>query len=379
MRLRNIDLLRGIVMVIMCIDHARDYTLFHPADPMDLSNTSLIVYVLRILAHFCAPTFILLAGISARLSGKRRTRQELSSFLLTRGAILCLLEFTLVNWAWSFNPFYKVTYLQVIWAIGISMIVLSQLVRLREIYIFMIAIILISCHNLLDGLQFAEGTPLFYIWSFLEQKNMLAITSHWSVRTTYPLIPVIGVMALGYVAGKLYTEYTPEKRSRYLKMAGFTCFGLFILFRIIIGYGDPHAVEWNNSPEYVLLSIFNVTKYPLSFNFLMMTLTGSFLFLGFTDGKSYSEKNMFVNLGQVPMFFYILHIYVLHLIALIILVCDGIKPDLINNLGGMPLDWGFPLWYLIWIVPTTVLILLPLCRKYHQLKISKKYKWTNYI
>lgn len=379
MRLKNIDLLRGIVMIIMCIDHARDYTHFHPSDPMNLVDTPFLVYILRILTHFCAPVFILLAGISARISGKRKSKIELTKFLLSRGFILCLLEITLVNWAWSFNPAYKMIYLQVIWAIGISMIVLSLLIHLKDKYILLIAVFIIVGHNLFDEVTFSQNSIMFYIWSFLLQKNVLPITEWLSVRTTYPVLPVIGIITLGYVIGKWYYDALDILRKKVLLTVGLCMLISFFILRLFIGYGDPYSFKIYDNRELTFMSIFNVTKYPLSFQFILMTLSGAFIFLGLTDRKINMPTSPIITIGQTPLFFYILHIYVIHCIALIGVLCQGITPDFVNNLGGIPSDFGLPLWYLWWIIPLTVLIIYPLSKKYLSLRQSKKYKWTSYI
>lgn len=380
MRLRNIDILRGIVMVLMCIDHARDYTIYHPADPMVLESTPFIVYIFRFFAHFCAPAFILLAGISAKLSGRKKTKKELSKYLLTRGLILCLLELTLVNWAWSFNPTYKMIYLQVIWAIGISMIALSALIYLKDRYIFMISTLVIVGHNLFDKVSFHEGTFMYYIWSFLLQKNVLPVTEFLSVRTTYPFLPVIAVMGLGYVIARFYTEKSRDYRKKIFLISGISLLVIFFLLRLVVGYGDPFGWQIYDNHFFTVMSVFNVTKYPFSLQFLLMTFGVCFIYLSLTDGKMQSSKvSLFESIGSTPMFFYILHIYVLHTLALIAMVFDGVSLNFNRYLGGIPYNLGVPMWYMWLMVAVTVVGLYVLCKKYLKLKQSKKYKWTSYI
>ena len=380
MRLRNIDILRGIVMIFMCIDHARDYTHFHPLDPMNLDNTPVVVYILRILAHICAPAFILLSGISISLQKEKKTKKELSSYLLSRGLILCLLEVTLVNWGWSFNPLYKMTFLQIIWAIGIAMIAMAFLIHIREKYIAILALIIIFGHNLFDTVHFPPHTVQYYVWSFLEQKNVLPITSFWSVRTTYPVLPVIAIMMIGFVLGNVYNKsFDPQNRKLILRSLACISFLLFLLFRMILGYGDPYSVEWSESPILSFMSLFNVTKYPMSLQFILFSLSIVTLFLAITDSIKVKDNNPIMILGQVPLFFYIFHLYVLHTIILVILMIEGVKIDLIQNLGGVPPSFGVPLWWLLWIIPLVLAILFPMCVKYRQLKFSRKYRWTRYI
>lgn len=379
MRLKNIDILRGIVMILMCIDHARDYTHFHPLDPMDLSNTPISVFILRILAHLCAPIFILLAGISAQLSGQRKTKKELSFFLFSRGLVLCILELTLVNWAWSFNPFYKLYYLQVIWALGIGMIFLSILIWLKNIYILAISLIIILGHNLLDQIHFSTNTNMYYLWSFLHERNILPITDHLAVRTTYPVLPVIAIMALGYVIGLLYTNFSDSKRRSYLLYLGEGSLILFLIFRLILNFGDPSTFVISDELGLTLMSVFNVTKYPLSLQFILFSLSFTCIFLAFSEKVNYRENNIFLTLGRTPMFFYILHLYILHSIALVSVISEGFKPNFNTELGGIPPEFGYPLWWLLWIVPFTVVLMSFFCKPYYKLKLSKKYKWTSYI
>lgn len=380
MRLRNIDLLRGVVMVMMCIDHARDYTQYHPLDPMSLDSTPFVVYILRILSHFCAPTFIILSGISISLQIEKKTKKELSRYLLTRGLILCLLEITLVNWGWSFNPFYHITYLQIIWAMGIAMIAMAFIIYIQEKYIILFALLIIFGHNLFDSVHFQANSLQFYIWSFLDQKNVLPITSNWSVRTTYPILPVVALMSLGFALGYIYRKgFDIQNRVLLLRSLACITFLLFLLFRMILNYGDPYSVEWSESPLLSLASLFNVTKYPMSLQFILLAVSVISLILSLTDSLIIKENNPLLILGQVPLFFYILHLYVLHLIILVILAIKGIKIDLVHNLGGIPPDFGVPLWWLIWIVPLALVILFPICIKYRQLKFTRRYKFTSYI
>lgn len=379
MRFQNIDILRGIVMIIMCIDHARDYTGLFPMDPMTLEDTPFWLYILRILAHLCAPTFILLAGISAAIVGCKKDKNKLSSFLLTRGFILCLLEVTLVNWGWSFNPLYSTIYLQVIWAIGISMIALAALIRLRKFLIFSICSSIIVFHNLFDGVAFSEGTVMHYIWSFLIQKNLLPIGDYFMVRTTYPILPVVAIMGLGYLVGGWYVNLDSDKRRRNLWISSILTLSIFVITRLIFKYGDPYDVDCIGDISNYIMSAINLTKYPMSFNFIMLYISVTMAILAATEGRSYKNVNFLIILGKTPMFFYIAHLYVLHLVIISYLLINGYRIDLVSYLGGVPTGVGFPAWWLLWVVPFTIVVLILPCRYYYKLKQSKKYKWTNYI
>lgn len=376
-RLTNIDMLRGVVMILMCIDHARDYTLYHPTDPMILSDIPFSVILLRFLSHFCAPTFIFLAGISIWMAGKKKDKTELSFFLLTRGAILCLLEITIVNWGWSFNPAFHTIYLQIIWAIGISMIAMSALLYLPRHILACCCIIILLCHNSFSNVQFEENSFMFYLWSFLIQKNLLPLGENIMVRTTYPVLPVMAIMGLGYIVGKWYTHFDSDKRKKYLLNTSLVMVSSFVFFRIIIGYGDSSPIDTNNGIQSYIISVMNTTKYPMSLDFILIYLSIPICILSLTDNKNFIGFT--VTLGRVPMFFYVLHIYILHLLILIWLIIHGEYIDLYKNLGGVPSDTGYPIEILLFIVPATIAILYIPCKWYYNIKRKKQYTITNYL
>ncbi len=374
-RFENIDILRGVVMILMCIDHARDYTGLYPADPIILNESPTWLYILRILAHFCAPAFIFLSGISIGISGAKKNKMDLSRFLLSRGLILVLLEVTLVNWGWSFNPLYGVTYLQVIWAIGISMMIMGAVIHLRRWMVLSIASLILLSHNLFSGISLAEGTAAHYIWSFLLQKNLLPITDSHMVRTTYPILPVLAIMMIGYWVSNWYTNLESKDRRGRLLVMGSSMLALFFVFRLVVGYGDPYPIEWDRWG----LSLINLTKYPMSLNFVLFYLSISIIFLALSEEWKFRESNLLLTLGRVPMFFYILHLYVLHSIVLIYLYFNGYTFDFVESLGSVPSGVGYPAWWLWWIIPFVVGVLIMPCRWYYKLKIDRRYKWTRYI
>ncbi len=374
-RFENIDILRGMVMILMCIDHARDYTGLFPQDPIILSESPMWLYILRILAHFCAPAFIFLAGISIGISGVKKDKTKLSKFLLSRGLVLVLLELTLVNWGWSFNPLYGVTYLQVIWAIGISMMIMSTLIHMRRWMILSIASLILLSHNLFSSVSFTEGTSSHYIWSILLQKNLLEITDGILVRTTYPILPVLAVMMLGYWVSDWYTNLESKIRRNRLLVMGSSMLAIFLFFRLAIGYGDPYPIEWDRWG----LSVINLTKYPMSLNFVLFYLSISIIFLALSEKWKFRENSLLITLGRVPMFFYILHLYVLHAIVLLYLYFNGYTLDFGESLGAVPSGVGYPAWWLWWIIPFVVGVLIIPCRWYYKLKSHRRYSWTSYI
>ncbi len=374
-RFDNIDLLRGLVMFLMCIDHAIHTTGISLKDPMIISETPTWLFVLRIFSHLCAPTFILLAGISIGISGAKKDKKELSWFLFTRGFVLCILELTIVNWGWSFNPFFGIYFLQVIWAIGIGMMAMAILIHLNRWNIFGVSVTILALHNLVDDVRFEENSVVHYVWSFLLQMNRLPIVEDLMVRTTYPVLPVIAVMALGYWMSTWFTQVQSSKRKRKLLTMSLVMFILFIFTRLIIGYGDSKPYE----SEYFIKSIFNLTKYPLSLNFVLLYLSISIAILAITENKHFKDSNVLMALGKAPMLFYILHLYVLHTIVLICVAYSGYAIDMYASFGGVPAGFALPAWSLFLTVPFTILILLPSCKSYYKLKQTRKYKWTSYI
>ncbi len=367
-RIDNIDILRGLVIILMCFDHARDYTGIMPSDPMDLNSTPSFVFFLRNAAHFCAPIFIFLTGLSSYIGNLS------SSYLLKRGLILLLLEVTLVNWGWSFNPLFSVTYLQVIWAIGVAMILLAAAKHLNRYFLLAIAVGIIGFHNLFSDVSFAEGSGMHYIWSFVLQKNLLPTLGDHMVRTTYPVLPVFAIMAFGYFMGYFYKQKESNSRKKILFSTSAVMLGLFVVLRIIFKYGDASVVNEEN----FWFSLFNMTKYPMSFNFILFYLSLGILALALTDEKTYGEKNLLRVFGQVPMFFYISHLYILHIIILVYAIIHRQELDFTKYLGGVPYSFGYPLWALFVVVPLTLAILYYPCVYYNKIK-RKKHPITKYI
>jgi uncharacterized membrane protein len=387
-RISSIDLLRGVVMIIMVLDHARDY--FHADayvyDPLDLSKTNTVLFFTRWITHFCAPVFVFLAGTSAFLVGRRKGIPGLSSFLLTRGLWLILLELTVVNFAWFFNFRFSFIALQVIWAIGFSMVVLSLLVRLPLKAIFIIGLILVCGHNLLDSTHF-PGTGIgSFLWSVLHDPAFFPLGGERGVFVAYPVIPWVGTMALGYCLGALYTEeFTARRRKRTLAYLGTGAIVLFAIIRLINVYGDP--VPWSDQETswFTFLSFLNTTKYPPSLLYLLMTLGPSLLFLAFSETQPSALARKVIVFSRVPLFFYVMHIVVLHLIAMAGAVMTGYSAGtMVFNtwvtLSQELVGYGFslPVAYLVWIV--VVIMLYPLSRWYERYKMANREKvWLSYV
>ncbi|HZI26001.1 MAG TPA: heparan-alpha-glucosaminide N-acetyltransferase domain-containing protein, partial [Chryseolinea sp.] len=274
-RIESIDLLRGIVMIVMALDHVRDY--FHADaflyDPTDLSKTSVALFFTRWITHFCAPVFIFLAGTSAFLIGLRKSKQELSVFLLKRGIWLMVLELTIVNFAWFFNVQFSLITLFVIWALGIGMIVLAAFIHLPFKAILAIGALMVVGHNVFDNFKVDGNGPAAILWSMVHQFQGFSLSESYFLFIGYPIIPWIGVMMLGYCFGTFYqTTYSQTDRKKILLYLGFSLIALFVLIRLINGYGDPHPWSMQPNPVFTVLSFLNVTKYPPSLLYVLVTL-----------------------------------------------------------------------------------------------------------
>jgi uncharacterized membrane protein len=398
-RIDSIDLLRGIVMVVMMLDHTRDFV--HNAaqqfDPTDLSRTDVALFFTRWITHFCAPVFVFLAGTGAYLQFARgKSKSDLSRFLVTRGIWLIVLEVTLVRLGVTFSFDVRMLgFLQVIWVIGVSMIVLAALIYLPVKIVGAFGLLMIATHNLLDGVRVTSWrgpespVPALgeKLWLLLHQPfEAFPIAGFPSpvVFVIYPLVPWIGVMAAGYAFGTLYQLDTPRRRRLLLTIGG-TATALFIVVRAINIYGDPSAWSTQKNALYTLLSFVNTTKYPPSLLFLLMTLGPSILALAvFETGNGGGRiREFFVTFGRVPLFFYLLQWPVAHTISLVLHLAFG-KPT--QWLFQSPIEWtgatpnmGFNLAvvYLCWI--GGVLLLYPLCKWFAALKQRRKDWWLSYL
>jgi uncharacterized membrane protein len=383
-RIASIDLLRGFIMIIMALDHVRDY--FHADalvyDPLDLSKTSVALFFTRWITHYCAPIFMFLSGISAFLVGERKSKKELSLFLLKRGIWLVFLELTVVHWAWYFNFVGQGVDLTVIWALGLSMIALAVLIYLPMWAILSIGIAMVAGHNLLDGIHVPGNTLKGFGWALLHEQQPFTYNG-FLILVGYPMIPWIGVMALGYGLGQLYKkDYPAEKRKQLLLRLGFSLIGLFIVIRFINVYGDSHVWSKQSTPMYTVLSFLNTVKYPPSLLYLLMTIGPALLFLAWSERANGWLSQRVGIIGRVPLFYYILHLYLLHLLAMFATSFSG------HQWGDMVLDnalwtgrvdqlkgYGFSLGvtWLVWIL--VVVLLYPLCKWYDQYKRSHKDQW----
>lgn len=370
-------MLRGLVMVIMALDHVRDYFTAARFDAADLSRTTTALFLTRWITHFCAPVFVLLAGTSVWLAGRTKTRKELAGFLLTRGAWLLLLEFTVISFAWYLNFSFEVGFrAQVIWAIGMSMIVLAGLVYLPRNAILAFAIVVIAGHNLLDGVSPQDAGPFAVPWTMLHVQAAVPVLN---LFVTYPLLPWIGVMALGYLLGPVL-ELPAERRRSALIRLGLAMVGGFLILRLLNVYGDPVAWSAQHSGLFTFFSFVNVTKYPASLQFILLTVGVALVALAWAEqwrGRMAESLRLF---GQVPLFYYVAHLYLIHLMAIAGGLLQGFEvPQMARIYRQLPPSYGYglPVVYLVWVV--VVLALWPLCRWFRTRKQAGRAWWWAYL
>jgi uncharacterized membrane protein len=379
-RISTIDVLRGLVMIIMALDHTRDF--FHVNafnyDPTDMATTTPPLFFTRWITHYCAPVFVFLAGTAAYLSGRRKSRRELSTFLFTRGLWLVVLELTVINFSMWFDPTFSFMVLQVIWAIGVSMVVLSGLVYLPWRWLLAIGLGIMAGHNAFDSVTFAEGTSAYYLWTLLHQSRMLSV-GNMTLFALYPVLPWIGVMVTGYCFGRLYSsEVTPEQRKRWLLWLGGGAVVGFIVLRYLNVYGNLTPWEVQKDGLFTFMSFLNTTKYPPSLLYLLMTLGPGLLLLYVFERRPARWMNVVKVYGQVPLFYYILHFFLIHTLS----VLSNLVIDAQRGAGAgpaTPAEYGYSLGgvYVVWLV--VVLALYPLCRWYAGFKKSRQSRIWSYL
>jgi uncharacterized membrane protein len=387
-RITSIDTLRGAVMLIMAIDHIRDYMYYSGpmANPTNMATTTPILFFTRWITHFCAPTFVFLSGTSAYLAGMRRTKGELSGFLIKRGFWLILVELVLITLALTLDPFYNVLVLQVLWAIGFSMIILGLLVRLPLKWIAVIGVLIFFGHDILDYVKppnsIIEGDLLkLFLTAF---GSLFTINSSHFIFDLYAVIPWTGIMLIGYVFGSLYRpEYDPQKRRKILLYTGLAILANFVILRLINKYGDPTPWEVQRNTVHTIISFFNVSKYPPSLLYSCMTVGTALVILSLTEKPLNKFTSFLIVYGNVPFFYYVLHFYLIRLINVILFFACGYNTSQIvtpnQTFLFKPLDFGFPLWtvYLIWLV--VIATLYYPCKWFSNYKRTHHQWWLSYL
>ncbi len=385
-RLTSVDVLRGIIIVLMALDHCRDFFTNVTFDPLDPAKTNLLLFFTRWITHYCAPLFMFLAGVGAFLSlGRGRTPTDLSKFLLTRGLWLALLEITWVRCAgWLFNVDYHLVLIGVLWALGWSMVTLSLLIRLPIRTLTWLSIAVIVLHDALNGVKPEMFGPLAVVWKFLHVPGLFVQTGGFTASGGYVVIPWAFVMALGYCCGPVF-RWDPSRRGPALIKAGLALIAAFIVVRGLNIYGDP--MPWQPQPTalFTTLSFLNTNKYPPSLCYLLMTLGPGVLLLGLFENWKGALSRFFLVFGRVPLFFYLLHLPLIHSLA----VLQAFKRYhtahwlFENPKDGFPFDpppgYGYSLAvvYGVWIA--VVLLLYPLCQWFEHYKRRNKAAWLSYL
>ncbi|MBC7828620.1 MAG: DUF1624 domain-containing protein [Chitinophagaceae bacterium] len=387
-RIGSIDLLRGIVMVIMALDHVRDY--FHETamvdDPLNLETTTPALYFTRWITHFCAPVFVFLAGTSAYLVSQKRSKAELSLFLIKRGFWLVLIEVTVVTLGWTYNPFFNLFILQVIWAIGISMVLLGLLIHLPYRILLLVGLIIVFGHNLIDYAEADRDGNIGLLWDLVHRGNfsLYNLDANHVVIVVYAFLPWLGVMILGYCLGKLYEPaFDTAKRKKILLYLGAAMLLLFVIVRALNGYGDSAHWSYQRNPFYTFLSFIKVTKYPPSMLFVCLTIGIALIALSFLENIRNRFTKWMTVYGRVPFFYYVLHLYLIHALCVIAFFLSGYGADDIVSRQTpflfRPPQFGYqlPIVYGIWLI--VVLLLYPVCRWYNKYKSNHHQWWLNYL
>jgi len=387
-RIESIDILRGAVMLIMAIDHIRDF--FHASpEPTDLAVTTPILFFTRFITHFCAPSFVFLSGMSAYLAGTRRTENQLGLFLIKRGLWLLVVEVALITLAITLNPFYNVFILQVIWAIGGSMILLGLMVRLRVPVkaIVAIGVIILLGHNIfdIDKVDFINNTVAGkMLFSGAGFGAFVPFGANRGMLVAYALLPWASVMFIGYGFGQLYRKtFDAVRRRKILLYSGLGTLLFFLVFRYFNIYGDPNPWAVQKTTSLSIISFFNVTKYPCSLLYLCVTIGTALVVLSVTERIKSRLTDIIVVYGNVPFFYYLCHWYLIRLLTVILFFAWGYHTNQIIN-PKQPILFqpeGFRVSLLgvygIWLL--VIFILYFPCRWFSNYKKTHDQWWLSYL
>ena len=382
-RIESIDILRGIVMVIMALDHVRDY--FHTGkDPLNLATTTPFFFFTRWITHFCAPIFVFLSGTSIYLQSLRKTKKVLQSFLIKRGLWLILVEVVIVTFAWTYNPHYNLIIFQVIWAIGISMVLLGLLIRLPFNFILVVGLVIVFGHNLLDIPESAAGFKPGFWWDLLHHGFFARypFSQNHVLVILYPFAPWTGLMILGYCTGVFFSsKYSVQQRRKILNSIGIGLILLFIVVRFINVYGNPEQWIIQKNALFTILSFINVHKYPPSLLYMLLTIGPAFLLLSLFEETQNRFTGTMRIYGRVAFFYYVIHLYLIHFISAVFFFARGHTFQ-----QGLDVSKGLPFYflaakdgyslltvYVIWIC--VIIALYPVCKWYDNYKSNHREKW----
>ncbi len=380
-RIESIDLLRGLIMIIMALDHTRDF--FHigglTGDPLDPATTTPVLYFTRWITHFCAPGFVFLSGLSAWLQSRRKTKTSLGKFLISRGAWLIFIDLTVMSLGLTGDIHYGIFVLETLWSIGASMIVLGLLIRLPFNVILAIGLLILFGHNLMDYYERSGPVPVW--WSILHRPTITPLSENHSLFIFYPFLPWTGLMLLGYCCGRLFTDIEPESRKKLLLKTGIAALLFFVALRGTNIYGNPFPWTIQKNVWATFFSFMNVQKYPPSLLFMCATIGPLLIFLALIKNSGSRLVNIVSVYGRVPFFYFIVHFYILHAAAIIAYLSRGHSlEEGMKGVQGLPFKFAQPgegyslgIVYLIWI--TVVLIMYPLCKWYDGYKTRHREKW----
>lgn len=386
-RIGSIDLLRGLVMIVMALDHSRDFlhVAAWTADPLNLQTTTPVLFLTRWVTHFCAPVFVFLAGSSIYFQSLRKTKKALSRFLLTRGLWLVFVEIAVVNLAFSFDFTYSLVGLQTIWSIGISMMLMAAIIWLPFRAIAALGLLIIVGHNSLDFYEAGHKGPFGFFYSLLHRPGFFAVDDAHGLLVLYPFLSWVGLMATGYCFGRLFLHYQGAARRQVLLRTGFGVIAFFILLRAFDAYGDPGRWQTQASLLYTVFDFIDVQKYPPSLLYICITIGPALLFLAAVEGAKGRLFNLITVYGRVPLLYYVLHFFLLHLIAGVFFFAAGnTLADAEKAASGLtPLfvvpGQGYPLWvvYAVWLA--AVAMLYPVCRWFSRYKQTHRQWWLSYL
>ena len=386
-RIQSIDLLRGIIMIIMALDHVRDF-IHAPAfiqDPLDFNTTTPLLFFTRWITHYCAPIFVFLAGASAYLQSLRKNKKDLSIFLIKRGLWLILIEISVMSLAFTFDPAYPVFILQTIWAIGISMVILGLVIWLPFAAILTTGLIIVVGHNFLDFYEAAHKGEYSLVYSLIHRFGFYPLWGKHTLQVFYPFLPWTGLMLLGYCFGRLFTEYEGNQRTKILTWLGLGMIVFFIVLRATNAYGDAQHWSIQKNVLYTVFSFVNTVKYPPSLLFMCMTIGPAILFLAwFKNARSVLSKIIMVY-GRVPFLYYILHFYLVHFICMALFFARGhsfaegwrTNPNLPFNFVIPGEGYSLGIVYLVWFL--MIVALYPICKWFSDYKMKHKNWWLSYL
>ena len=387
-RIQSVDILRGLIMLIMAIDHVRDF--LHVTamtdEPTNLATTTPLLFFTRWITHYCAPTFVFLSGASAYLSGLKKTKQQQSIFLIKRGLWLILVEVIVMTLGITFNPFYNVIILQVIWTIGLSMVILGLLIRTSLPVIITIGALIVFGHNIFDYIKVSDVTIGGKLVGALltNSHTFQPLGGNRFILVFYTAIPWTGVMLLGYAFGTYFKpSVSSAERKNILVRWGFAVLAFFIVMRYINHYGDPAPWSRQKNGIYTLLSFLNTTKYPCSLLYICMTLGPSILMLALFENTRSKLTDIFTVYGKVPFFYYVLHFYLIHFLLVIFFFATGhgvneiIEPENIFLFRPKVFGYGLPVVYLIWLF--VISVLYRPCKRFVEYKKTHRQWWLSYV